>query len=173
MDLFGKEKKELIDIIDNLSVTVMKQAGAISDIVSSKNQNVRLVLTTSINNSIFIIMSINLSAKQFSIDSLGLVDTDTGLAVVATFANQTFTSDNPAIFTSTQDPANPNQSKDVAIAAGNANLLATADATYTDSKTGLSVTKTGLKVSVPVIISAVVAGENVALVINQGTPQAQ
>ena len=34
MDLFGKEKRELIDIIENLSETVMTQAGIISDLIN-------------------------------------------------------------------------------------------------------------------------------------------
>ena len=168
------EGKEL-EIIDSLTRVAFNQSIIIGDLIAQhepQSQNVKLVLTTSFNNSTFIIMSLNLNANQFSLDALGLIDTDTNLPVAATFANNTFTSDNSAVFTTTQDAANPNQTKDVAVAPGVANLLATSDVTYTDSVTNQPVTKS-LKVSVVMTVAAIVAGENVALVINQGTPQLQ
>lgn len=115
-------------------------------------------------------MAISLDQGQFSLDSLGLVDTDSGLPVSATFANVVFASSDSTIFTTAPDPANPNGTIDTAVAPGTASLTATADASYTDSKTGKTVTQTGLTISVPVIVNAVVAGENVALTIIQGTP---
>lgn len=152
--------KKLIDIINKLTRP------------PTQHERIRLILKTILdkNNSIFQIMALNLNTGQFSIDSLGLIDSDTGNPVSATFANATFTSSDPAVFTTEQDAANPNSTKDTAVAAGSASLTATADVTYTDANTQASVTKS-LSVTIPVIVSAVVAGENVALVINQGAPQ--
>jgi hypothetical protein len=159
--------EEQAHIMFSLAKTMGKLVGH-----ESHGQNVRLVLTTFINNNQFIIMALNLNANQFSLDTLGLIDSDTNLPVAATFANQVFASDNPAIFSTTPDATNPNQTKDVAVAAGVANLNFSADATYTDSVTKQPVTKS-LKGSVVMTVAAIVAGENVSLVINQGTPQLQ
>lgn len=133
-------------------------------------EKVKLVIISS-NNKNQQTMSINLTqGGPFSLDSVGLIDTDTQAPVQATFANVSFVGSDDTIFTTVQDPANPNQTQDTPVAPGQAALQATADATYTDSKTNLPVTKVGLTVTVPVIVTAVVAGENVALVINQGAP---
>lgn len=102
--------------VDRLAECNLELIRILSKVIrpAHEGQKVRLVFkTTSINNSILQIMALNLNANQFSIDSLGLIDSDTGGAVVATFANPTFTSDNPAVFTTTADPSNPNQTKDV------------------------------------------------------------
>lgn len=134
-------------------------------------QNVRLVLTTIISKSKFIIMNPQLTVGFFSLDSLQLIDSDTGAPVQATFANQSFASDNTDVLTSEQSTTDPNSTNDTAVAGGTANVTAQADATYTDKNTGQPVTKT-LSVKVPYTVIAVVAGENVALTLVQGTPQA-
>lgn len=198
MGLFGnhkhyKEKKEIVfientEIIkieddfykrhypgedERLEKIIERLVGIIDKLTKpSQHENVRLILTTILNNnnSILEIMALNLNVGQSSTDVLGLIDTDKNVPVVATFANVSFTSSDPTIFTTTQDPSNPNQSVDTAVAAGTANLVVTADASYTDANTGQAVTKTGLSVTVPMTVTAVVAGENVALTITQGTP---
>jgi hypothetical protein len=133
------------------------------------SEHVKLVINSSTNKNSKN-MAIQLDQGSFSLDSLGLVDTDLGTPVSATFANVSFASSDETVFTTAPDPNNPSGTIDTAVAPGTANLTATADATYTDSKTGKSVTQTGLTVTVPVIVNAVVAGENVALTIIQGTP---
>lgn len=115
-------------------------------------------------------MNLNLVQGNFSLDSLQLIDSDSGAVVQATFANQSFSSDNTDVLTSVQSTTDPNSTVDTAIAGGSANVTATADATFTDKNTGEPVTKT-LSVVVPYTVTAVVAGENVALTLVQGTPQ--
>lgn len=178
MSIFdGKERHELEEMIERLEEMLEREMHnntilihIVDRLTAVKGQHVKLILLNSSNNQI---MAITLNANQFSIDTLGLVDSDTGNAVAATFANVSFVSSDPTIFTSTQDPANPNTTKDVAVAAGSASLNVTADASYTDSVSGLAVTKAGLIISVPVTVAAVVAGENVALTITQGIPTLQ
>lgn len=140
------------------------------------HQNVKLVFQTTFNNNFkFTFMALQLNVGFFSVDQLALIDTDTNGQVAATFANiQPFTSDNPAVLSTTADPDNPSdpsKCKNSAIAAGTANVLGQADVTYTDSKTNQKVTKT-LSLKIPYTVIAVVAGENVALTLIQGTPQA-
>jgi hypothetical protein len=138
-------------------------------------QNVKLVLQTTINQYKITFMALQLTQGFFSLDQLALIDTDTNAQVQATFANtQPFASDNPAVLTSTPDPSSPsdlNKVKNTAVAGGTANVTTTTDATYTDSVSKQSVTKT-LKLSIPYSVIAVVAGENVALTLIQGTPTA-
>lgn len=161
---FNPEKEEL-EIIEKL-------VGIVDRLTQDKKERVRLVLTTILNNNKFIVMSITLNANQFSLDTLSLIDSDTNAAVAATFANQSFASSDPSIFTSTQDVTDPNSTKDVAVGAGTASLNISADVTYTDANTNQPVTKT-LTLVVDVTVVAVVAGENVALVLTQGAPQQQ
>ena len=138
-------------------------------------QHVKLVLQTQINNFKFTFMALQLDQGFFSLDQLALIDTDTNAQVKATFANvQPFVSDNPAVLTSAPDPSTPSDPtkvKNTGISGGTANVTTTADASYTDSKTNQPVTKT-LKLSIPYTVVAVVAGENVALTLIQGTPTA-
>lgn len=158
-------EKEELDIIKSL-VRILDR------LTSGTNKKVRLVLQTNFseNNSIFLIMAIQLNVGQFSLDTLSLIDSDTGNAVAATFANNSFTSSDSNVFTSTVDGTDPNSTRDQAVNAGSATLNVSSDVTYTDANTNQSVTKT-LTLAVPVTVVAVVAGENVALVMTQGTPQ--
>jgi hypothetical protein len=161
------EEKLELEIIKKLSEIINKL------ITPSQEEKVRLILTTKFNNnnSILQIMAIQLNVGQFSLDTLSLIDSDSGNAVAATFANNQFNSSDPNVFTSTVDPSNPNQTRDQAVAAGSASLNVSSDVSYTDANTGNPVTKT-LTLSVPVSVAAVTAGENVALVMTQGTPTA-
>lgn len=167
-------EKEELDIIERL----IKNNKSLIDIVGrlatpSREFRTRLVLTTILDNNTTVqIMSITLNANQFSLDTISLIDSDTGNAVAATFANQSFSSSDPSVFTSVQDSSDPNSTRDTAVGAGSASLNISAEATYTDGNTGQSVTKT-LTLVVDVTVVAIVAGENVALVLTQGTPQAQ
>lgn len=111
-------------------------------------------------------MSLSIAANQKAPIIVGLIDSDTLQPVTATFTNTTNTSDNGAIFT--VDAAG----NLVGVSAGSANLLTQCDATYTDSKTQQSVTKT-LNLTTPIDVQAVVTGENVTLVVSLGTPVAQ
>lgn len=113
-------------------------------------------------------IQILLNPGQSQIDTIGLIDSDTGIAVVATFAKVSFVSSDPTKMSSTQDTTNPNQTKNAFVASGSGNLTIQADATYTDSKTGLVVTKS-LQLVVPFTMAAA-AAENVALTLIQGTP---
>lgn len=163
---FGESsaQKEDEKIIDRL-------LGIIENLSSCKAHPVRLVLTKTINNSKFSIMSLTLAANQAVTGTLGLVDSVTGLAVTATFTAETFSSDTPAAFAAVQDTTNPNQVDVTAVAAGSGNLLVAATAAYTDS-TGAAQTKP-LTLSIPVTITAIVTADAVALVVNFGAPTTQ
>lgn len=117
-------------------------------------------------------MSLTLSSKQFALGQLALIDSDTQAQVLATFANPVFAGDNDAAFTVAPDASDPNTARVTGVAAGTGNVTASADATYTDANTGQQVTQS-LKVAVDVTVTAVVAGENVALQLNFGAPQNQ
>lgn len=158
------EEREL-KIIDKLT-------GIIAGLLKEKNERerVRLILTTTFNNNQFIIMAINLNSNQFSVDVLSLIDSDNGNAVAASFSNVSFSSSDTGVFTTEQDTSNPNQTTDRAVSAGNASLNISATVSYTDANTGQPVTK-DLTLVVPVTVTAIVAGENVELVLTQGTPQ--
>lgn len=159
-------EKEELEIIEHL-VKIIER------LTQPQKQRTRLVLQTILqNNTIVQIMSLKLNANQFSLDVLSLIDSDTGAAVAATFANQKYESSDPNVFTSVQDATDPNTTKDTAVGAGTANLNVSADATYTDANTGQSVTKS-LSLVVDVTVIAIVAGENVSLVLTQGAPQLQ
>lgn len=166
------ELSQLLHIIDKQTHIILDLTRIIGRLTRSESEGkVRLVFTTNINNNQFIIMaSLNLNANQFSIETLQLIDSDTGLPVQATFANVVFTSSDPNVFTTTPVPGSPNQTRDDAVAPGTATLNVTADVTYTDNKTNQPVTK-NLTSNVPVTVAAVTAGENVALQIVVGTPQ--
>jgi hypothetical protein len=162
----GHSVNHLISIVDRLSHEHEHH--------HHKHQNVKLVLQTAINNNFKItFMALQLTDGFFSLDQLALIDTDTNTQVAATFANvQPFVNDNPSILTTAPDPGgDPTKAKNTAIGAGVANVSTTADATYTDSVSKQPVTKT-LKLSIPYTCVAVVAGENVALTLIQGTPTA-
>ena len=139
-----------------------------------RHQNVKLVFQTTLPNNLkFTFMALQLTQGFFSLDTLALIDTDTNVLVQATFANvQPFASDNTSVLTTAPDPAgDPTKCTNTAIAGGTANVTTTADVTYTDSVSNQPVTK-NLRLSIPYTVVAVVAGENVALTLIQGTPTA-
>jgi hypothetical protein len=137
----------------------------ISDRESSK---VRLVLTQTINKSIFQIMSLTIASNQKSLGTLVLVDEVTSQPVTGSFTGTTATSDSDSFTASVDSNGN------VVVAgvlAGNGNVTVATTATYTDS-TNTAQTQT-LTVVVPVIITAVVTADAVGLEVNFGVPQAQ
>ncbi len=172
---FGKhrgKKKVEITVIEE-TVIVMDGQIWYHEHHHHPKQKVQLALTTLINNFNFRIMDLNLATNQFALGQLGLIDTDTQQAVSASFANAVFTSSDPAIFTASPDSSDPNTCRASGVAAGSANLAASADVTYTDSKTGQPVTK-NLTVNVTVVVAAVQpSAENVGLTITFGAPQNQ
>jgi hypothetical protein len=128
----------------------------------------RLVLTTFINNFQIQVMSLTLAANQSSVGTLGLVDNTTGAAVSATFANVQAVPSDATLFSAT---VNADGTITVAgIAAGQGTLSVSADATYTDSNTGQSVTNNETA-TIGVLVNAVVSPEGVSLVVTFSTPQ--
>lgn len=130
-----------------------------------------LVLTGYSSTQNFILMGLTLAANQFSIGSLGLIDSDTFEAISASFTNQIFTGSNDSSFTAIQDGGDPNAVKVSGVAEGSGTVSFSATASYTD-KFGNSKTK-DLSGSVDVTITAVQQEQNVSLVINFGEPQLQ
>lgn len=176
MNIFNHpHKHEMSDraIIGSLLESNLSLIEVVTDLIKKrrKHQNVRLVFSTTINNFKITFMALQLTQGTFSLDQLALIDTDTNAPVQATFANiQPFTSDNPSVLTTTADPAgDASKCLNTALAAGTANVLGRADVTYTDSVSKQPVTKT-LVLSIPYVVLAVTAGENVALTLIQGTP---
>ena len=116
-------------------------------------------------------MSVSLQVKQFAVGVFGIVKHDDGTPITATFANETFTSSDPTIFTAVVDPSDGPDTAvlDVdGVAPGDATLHVEADATYTDPGTGQVVTK-HKAADIPVTITA---GEtDTDLVVNFGQPQ--
>jgi NCAIR mutase (PurE)-related protein len=162
------DERRLIKIVEEQTETIEKLVEILDRL--TKHERVNLVFTQNLNNTKSIIMLLSLNSNQSSVGLLGLIDSDTQAQVSATFANVSFSGSNPAAFSVTQDTTNPNQANVAGVAAGTGTISATADATYTDSTTGQSVTKTGLTVSVDVTVLAIVAGENVTLQLNFSTP---
>lgn len=173
--MYGHHKHEMSDreIIGSLLESNLSLIEVVTDLIKKNrgHQNVRLVFSTTINNFKITFMALQLTQGTFSLDQLALIDTDTNAPVQATFANiQPFASDNPSVLTTTADPAgDASKCLNTALAAGTANVLGRADVTYTDSVSKQPVTKT-LVLSIPYVVLAVTAGENVALTLIQGTP---
>lgn len=116
-------------------------------------------------------MSLSLSANQFSIGTLGLIDSDDQSSVNATFSNQVFVGGNDAAYTVKQDDVDPNTVKVSGVAEGSGQLKFTAHASYTD-RNGQQKEK-DLEGVIDVAVSAVVVDQNVSLVVNFGSPQPQ
>lgn len=118
-------------------------------------------------------MALQFDVKNFVVATLGIVKHDDQTPVDATFANETFTSDNEAVVTATVDAGDTPDTGvlDITgVSAGTANITVSADATYTDPNTGLSVTK-NKSVVIPVTITQPVSEADTDLVVNFGTPQ--
>lgn len=146
-----KETKLLLHIVHEL---VQKQP---------HSNRVRLILTQSINNSNYQIMSLTLASNQQSVGTLGLQDTVTGQPVTASFSNVQATPSSPN-FTADIDASNNITVKGVS--EGSGFLTVNALVAYTDS-TGQAQNQT-LSVNIDISIVAVVSADGVALVVNFG-----
>jgi len=113
----------------------------------------------------------DLNVKEFVDSILALEDTDTKAAINATFANIVLASSDPSIFTCDTD-VNADGTLDITgIAEGTATLTVTADATYTDSNTGQSVTASK-SATIGVTVHAPLPGaENTDMVVTFSAPQ--
>lgn len=139
-----------------------------------RKQRTKLILVTIINKSKIKILAMEFNVKEFVDTNLALVDHDTQAPIDATFANITLTSSDTSVFTCDSDVNADGITDVLGIAEGSATLTVTADATYTDSKTGLVVTG-NKSVDVPVTITAPApTAENTDLVVTFGpaTPTA-
>lgn len=118
-------------------------------------------------------MSSKLNIKEFVQGNISLVNHADGLAIVATFANETFVSADESVAVVVVDPTD---GPDTAIldiqgvAVGETDITITADATYTDPNTNEVVTKSK-SVTVHVTISAPVSEAETDLVVTLGDPQ--
>jgi hypothetical protein len=125
----------------------------------------RLVLTTSINKSILILMTAEFAANQQQAFQFGLIDEVTNQPVTGTFTGGAVVSDTPAVVTGSVDNAgNVNL---VAVAPGKANVTASALTAFTDS-TGKAQSKQLSTDPIPVTIDAVVTADGVKLVLTAG-----
>lgn len=103
-----------------------------------RRRNRPLLVLTNQNN---ILMNTILTLGNPATSSLILVDNVTLQPVAATFTGQTVSSDTPSVATFAFDIANPTQVDATPLTVGTGNILLTATATYTDSNTGLVVTR--------------------------------
>lgn len=130
-----------------------------------------LVLTGISNENTYIIMALTLSANEFSLGQLGLIDSDTLEVVSATFSNQSFSGTNDAAFTASPDGSDPNTVRVNGVAEGSGQVNFSAHADYTD-KFGQPKSK-DLSGSVEVTVTAVQQEQGVSLVVNFGAVQSQ
>jgi uncharacterized protein YjdB len=156
-------EKDFITIIMELVETVEELGRRIP---LPKHQTTDLILSGISNNSIIIknsiIMSVSLNVKDFINETLGLVDHDTQAVIPsAVFSNQLYSSDSPAI--ATVDAAG----KVTAISAGIANILFTADVTYT-GKDGQPKTEKAKTITIAVTVAA--APQTTDLTVTFGQP---
>jgi hypothetical protein len=183
-DIFHKhdeaEERRLVHIIhdlirnnSNLVHTNLQLVSIVDRLTNPQSSGVQLVLTSSINNSNYKIMSLTLASNQLANGRIALVDKDTQAKIDATFANVSFAGTNDAAFTVTQDPNDPNAVQVKGVAEGSGQVTGTADATYTDANTGQSVTTT-VNVTVDVSVTPVAPQpQNVELQLNFDAPQNQ
>lgn len=131
-----------------------------------RHHPMRLVLTKSINNSIFQLMNAALAANQQQVFQFGLTDiVNPATVVTGTYTNGAVVSDTPGVCTGSVDSSgNVNF---VAVAPGTANLVASALASYTDS-TGAPQSQQLSTDPIPVTVTAVVTADGVKLVLVPG-----
>lgn len=102
-----------------------------------------------------IIMALTINIGELVTGVLGLVDHATGNPVSASFSGLSVSSDNTAVFTTTQNASNPDAIDVTGTGVGTANLSVTVIATYTDGNTGATITATKtLIVAVTVNVNA-------------------
>lgn len=144
------------------------QAQTILNLSKPKPANsVKLILTFN-NNSKSKNMGLTLNPNQTVVGQLSLIDLKTGNPVVATFANVSVVSDNPAAVTAALGSDGVSIVA-TAIAAGSANITATADASYTDSNGQAQVATQIFAAAVAVSVAQPTA-DQVGLVLTFGTP---
>jgi len=134
----------------------------------NKHHSYQLILTKLVNNSIVQIMALELQSNQSSTATLALKDSVTGALITnADFKNVTAVSDNTAVVIATVE-ADGVTPKAQAVAEGTANIVVSADVTWTDN---LGAARAGtFQSSTPVAVTAVVVGDAVELVVTWGTP---
>jgi len=131
---------------------------------------VRLILKQIINNSIYQIMSITLAANQKIAATFGIVDEVTGGEVTGLFSNQSGSTDNAAVATSSIDASG--NLVVTAVAPGTCNVSGSALAAYTNSL-GAAKSEQLTTDLIPCTVTAVVTADAVKLVLNFGAPTAQ
>ena len=124
---------------------------------------VRQVLLSFFHNQNFIVMDLSVPQGIEAPIILGLVDATTLAPITATKANETETSDTPAV--AIVDASGNLEG----VSPGSFNLISEADWTYTDSNTGQQVT-THEKTVTPGTVTAVITAESVTQVVSLGTP---
>jgi hypothetical protein len=155
-------ERELIEIIE-------KQLDLIIFLIVPKKKSVHLVLTTNINNSKFIIMSLSIASNQTTLGTVALLDSVTQQPVTATFTNIAASSDDDAAFTTSLDASN--NVVITGVAEGTGNLTVSATASYTDSNGNPQTAD--LSVVISVTITAVVTADAVELTVNFAPPTQQ
>lgn len=136
---FNPEKEEL-DIIEKLARNNAELIKIVGRLAVPPNQKPLLVLTTIINNQVFIMSDIKLVLGTPKTGVFALLDNKTGnLITDASFSNQAVgANSNPEFATFAIDPANPNSPVGTPVAAGAGTVVFTASAGYTDPGDGSS-----------------------------------
>jgi len=166
MGLFCKCKDEW-SIIEKLLSIIEWQAEMLKK-CRDKSHKVHLAITTIINNSKFIIMSVTLDSSQKVDGVLALIDDTTLQPVPATFSGSTAVSDNAAVCTAAINDDGSGLEV-TAVAAGTANVVVTATAAFTNS---LGQPASGsVSSTISVTVTAVVVADGVHLEITFGAPQ--
>lgn len=162
----SKEIQELLEIIrqmaDNEAVLLKELYDCQHPI---KAHPVGLILTFNKNQKNKT-MAVTLNPNQSVIGNLSLVDTVTNLPVVATFTNETATSDTPGVATAVVNADGTITA--AAVAPGTANISGGATAAYTDSN-GVAQTAALTFTAVAVTVAQPTA-DSVGLVLTFGTP---
>lgn len=163
MGLFGEshfEKTEL-EIIRLQAETIERLTRQ-----THKPHRFRLILTKNINNSIYQLMNATLAANQQQAFTFALQDTNNpAVTPSGTFTNGTVASDNAAVATGNVDASgNVNF---FAVAAGTANLTASALAAFTDSLGNVQSQQLSTD-PIAVTVTSVVTADGVKLILVPG-----
>ena len=134
--MFDRKLRIALQIINSQMRVIDRQARTIEHISKKKSKPI-LVLTTIINNQTFIMADITLTIGTIGTGNMALIDNVTGNPVAATFSNQAVgANSNPEVATFELNPANPNQVKGTAHAAGSGTIVISANGSYTDAGDG-------------------------------------
>lgn len=139
--------------------------------IRGKKKKYQLALIGFQNNKTYLLMALTIQTNQFSLGSLGLIDSDSLEAVSASFSNVAFASSDESIFIVSPVDGDESSVKVSGVNKGEAALKYKATATYTD-KFGNQKTK-DFAGDTPVSVIAVQEEQNVSLVVNFGDPQNQ